>query len=232
MSYVFNPAPRPTVAVAGESSRFPVSRIFCIGKNYAAHAREMGVDPDAEPPSIFMKPATSVVDASVGLDATLPYPPLTKNLHHEIELVVAIGTGGSNISVDAALEHVFGFGVGLDLTRRDMQSRAKDKRQPWAMSKGFDFAAPMAPLHRIDDWSAWESGRIWSAVDGDVRQDGDLAEMIWPVPNIINVLSRHLALVPGDLIFTGTPAGVGPVLVGETITGGAGELTELSIRVV
>ncbi len=227
MTYVFEPAELPTVAVYGTDARFPISRVFCIGKNYAAHAREMGVDPDAEPPSIFTKPANSVVDAAAADDVTLPYPPMTTNLHHEVELVVAIERGGRNIRVEDALDHVFGFGVGFDMTRRDMQTRAKEKKHPWAMSKGFDCAAPMGPLHPRSNWDRHHTSSIAASVDGVGRQSGDLAEMVWPVADIIRVLSDHLELLPGDLIFTGTPAGVGPVERGERVVGEIDGLTSV-----
>lgn len=229
--YVVELPETPTLAVIGSSDRFPVGRVFCIGKNYAAHAREMGVDPDSEPPSIFTKPANSVVDAGDDAQCQIPYPPMTTNLHHEVELVVALGHGGFEIPVERALECVYGYAVGIDFTRRDMQSRAKEKRHPWAMAKGFDFAAPVAPIMPGSEWSGLESAPIWCDVDGERKQQGDLNEMVWPVPNIINVLSRHLRLLPGDLIFTGTPAGVGPITRGQVLTGGIGNLPPLRLRI-
>ncbi len=219
--------PVPTVAVAGTRARFPVRRIFCVGRNYAAHAREMGRDPDREPPFFFLKPADTVVDDG----ATVPYPPETKNFHYEIELIVAIGTGGSDIPVKEALEHVYGYAVGIDLTRRDLQLAAREQGRPWDWGKGFDLSAPIAPLHPVSEVGHPGSGRIWLAVNGQVKQDSDIAKLIWPVPDIIAIASRSMALRPGDLIMTGTPEGVGPVERGEVMTGGIDGLGEIRIVV-
>jgi len=216
MEYVFSPPQPATVALAGESTRFPVRRIFCVGRNYAAHAREMGKDPDRDPPFFFTKPADAVVDSG----EVVPYPPETSNFHYEIELVVAIGREGFEISRDAALDHVFGYAVGLDLTRRDLQFEARDKGRPWDWGKAFDRSAPVAPIHRVRDGHHLAKGRIWLAVNGDIKQDADLAELIWSVPDIISIVSRSMVIKPGDLIMTGTPAGVGPIVTGDTITGG------------
>lgn len=226
-SFVLPPPATASVAVAGIAARFPVRRIFCVGRNYAAHAREMGRDPDREPPFFFMKPADTVVDDG----AQVPYPPETANLHHEIELVVAIATGGSDIPVEQALDHVFGYAVGIDLTRRDLQLAARDQGRPWDWGKGFDFSAPCGPIHPVAQVGHLDKGRIWLAVDGTVKQDADLADLIWSVPEIIAVASRSMALAPGDLIYTGTPAGVGPVRRGEVVTGGVAGLGEIRIEV-
>jgi len=214
--YTFSPPVVPTVAVEGESARFPVRRIFCVGRNYAAHAREMGKDPDREPPFFFTKPADAVVDSGV----PVPYPPETKNFHYEIELIVAIGREGFDISRETALDHVFGYGVGIDLTRRDLQFEARDKGRPWDWGKAFDLSAPIAPLHRVQSGRHPTEGRIWLAVNGIVKQDANLTELIWSVPDVISILSRSMVLKPGDLIMTGTPAGVGPIVVGDMVTGG------------
>jgi len=214
--YVFPPPPVPSVAIAGETARFPVRRIFCVGRNYAAHAREMGKDPDREPPFFFTKPADTVVDSG----ATIPYPPETKNFHYEIELIVAIDRGGFEIRREDALAHVFGYGVGIDLTRRDLQFEARDKGRPWDWGKAFDQSAPIAPLSRVRNDAHPRTGRIWLAVNGAVKQDADLAELIWPVQDIITIVSRSMVLKPGDLIMTGTPAGVGAILPGDKVTGG------------
>jgi fumarylpyruvate hydrolase len=211
----------------GERARFPVRRIFCVGRNYAAHAREMGKDPDREPPFFFTKPADAVVDSGT----TIPYPPETSNLHYEIELIVAIGQEGFNVSREAALGLVFGYGVGIDLTRRDLQFEARDKGRPWDWGKAFDLSAPIAPLHRVKGGSHPVNGRIWLAVNGAVKQDGDLNELIWPVADIISILSRSMVLKPGDLIMTGTPAGVGPIVVGDKVTGGIDGLGEIAITI-
>ena len=214
--YVLPPPPVASVAVADTDARFPVRRIICVGRNYAAHAREMGRDPDREPPFFFLKPADTVVDDG----ATVPYPPETSNFHYEIELIVAIGTGGANIPKERALEHVYGYGVGIDLTRRDLQLAAREQGRPWDWGKGFDRSAPIAPLHPVSEVGHPSSGRIWLAVDGQVKQDSDIAKLIWPVDDIIAIASRSMELQPGDLIMTGTPEGVGPVKPGETMTGG------------
>ena len=213
MSYVIPQWDLPSVAVEGESGRFPVRRIYCVGRNYAEHTREMGGDPAREPPFFFTKPA----DALVPDGAALPYPPATANLHHEVELVAAIGAAGSEIAADSASAHIYGYAVGIDLTRRDLQQVSKDRRWPWDTSKGFDHGAPcgnIVPAARIGHPA---SGAITLKVDGEERQRGDLAEMVWSVPEIVGHLSRLFTLQPGDLIYTGTPAGVGPVSPGETL---------------
>ena len=225
--FVIQPPPVPSVAVSGTSARFPVRRIICVGRNYAAHAREMGRDPDREPPFFFLKPADTVVDDG----ATVPYPPETNDFHHEIELVVAIGKGGADIPVERALDHVFGYGIGIDLTRRDLQLKAREQGRPWDWGKGFDFSAPVAPLHTVSETGHPRSGRIWLAVNGRVKQDSDIAKLIWPVPDIISIDSRSMELRPGDLIMTGTPEGVGPVRRGEVMTGGIDGLGEIKIAV-
>jgi fumarylpyruvate hydrolase len=228
MTYVI-PAPEQTsVEVAGSSERFPVHRIYCVGRNYAAHAREMGMDPAREPPFFFSKPA----DAIVPNGAPVPYPPRTGNLHHEIELVVAIGTGGRDIALADALAHVFGYGVGNDLTRRDLQFAAREKGQPWDVSKGFDRSAPVTAIRRAAEVGHLERGRIWIEVNGERRQQADLSEMIWSVPEIVAELSTLFDLVPGDLIFTGTPAGVGPVQRGDSLVGGIDGLETLRTTIV
>jgi fumarylpyruvate hydrolase len=225
--YVLAPPPVASVAVSGTTSRFPVRRIICVGRNYAAHAREMGRDPDREPPFFFLKPADTVVDDG----ATVPYPPETENFHYEIELIVAIGTGGVNIRTERALDHVFGYGVGIDLTRRDLQLAARAQGRPWDWGKGFDRSAPIAPLHPVSEVGHRSAGRIWLAVDGQVKQESDIAKLIWPVPDIISIASRSMELQPGDLIMTGTPEGVGPVNRGEVMAGGIDGLGEIRISV-
>jgi fumarylpyruvate hydrolase len=228
MTYVV-PAPAQTsVEVAGTGQRFPVHRIYCVGRNYAAHAREMGMDPEREPPFFFSKPA----DAVVPNGAPVPYPPRTGNLHHEIELVVAIGTGGRDIPLASALAHVFGYAVGNDLTRRDLQFAAREKGQPWDVSKGFDRSAPVTAIRRAAEVGHPERGRIWIEVNGELRQQADLSEMIWSVPEIVAELSTLFDLAPGDLIFTGTPAGVGPVQRGDSLVGGIDGLETLRTTIV
>lgn len=221
-SYVFPIPSRPAVGVLGMTRRFPVRRIFCVGRNYAEHAREMGGD-DRDPPFFFTKPA----DAIVGNGATIPYPPRTEDLHHEIELVVAIGRGGANISSDEAEEHVFGYAVGNDLTRRDLQSALRKDGRPWDVAKGFDQAAPMTAITPAAACGHPRGGRIWLSVNGTLRQEGDIADMIWNVPEIIAELSSLFTLCPGDLIFTGTPAGVGALAPGDQVEGGVEGLETL-----
>lgn len=211
-TWVIDPLPQPSLPVVGESGRFPVRRIFCVGRNYAAHAREMGHDPDREPPFFFTKPA----DALVQDGATIPFPPATENLHFEAELVVAIGDGGADIDADQALDHVFGYAIGNDLTRRDVQAAAKKLGRPWDMAKGFDRSAPCGPLHRSADVGHLSYGKIALSVNGVVQQDADLADMIWSVPEVISHLSSLVELRPGDLIMTGTPAGVGALGRGDS----------------
>jgi fumarylpyruvate hydrolase len=225
--FVVPPPPTPSVAVAGTGARFPVRRLICVGRNYAAHAREMGRDPDREPPFFFMKPADTVVDDG----ATVPYPPETANFHYEIELVVAIGNGGADLPVERALDHVFGYAVGIDLTRRDLQLQAREQGRPWDWGKGFDQSAPIAPIRPVSEVGHPSAGRIWLAVNGQVKQDSDIAKLIWPVPDIISIASRSMELKAGDLIMTGTPEGVGPVQRGEVMTGGIDRLGEIKIAV-
>ena len=221
--YVIPPPAVPAVPVEG-GGLFPVRRIYCVGRNYAEHAREMGADPEREPPFFFMKPADAVVTDG----ADMPYPPATSDLHFELELVVAIGTGGAAIEPAAALDHVFGYAVGLDMTRRDLQGAAKKTGRPWDMGKGFDHSAPIGELVPANRIGHPARGSIELSVDGAVRQTGDLADMIWSVPEIVAGLSRLVTLGPGDLIFTGTPAGVGAVGPGQSLIGridGVGTVT-------
>ncbi len=200
----------PTIAIVGSTDRFPVRRIFCVGQNYADHAREMGSDPDRQQPFFFSKPA----DAVVASGTTLPFPTQTEDLHHEVELVIALGKGGTNVAAADAAAMIFGAGVGIDLTRRDLQAVAKKAGRPWDMAKGFDRSAPVGAL---TPGEPADSGAIALSVNGQMRQSGDLSMMIWSVAEVIAVLSTYVALAPGDLIFTGTPAGVGPILRGQRV---------------
>jgi fumarylpyruvate hydrolase len=225
--YVLPPPPPPAIPVAG-GGLFPVRRVFCVGRNYAAHAREMGGDPNREPPFFFMKPA----DALVADGAATPYPPATGNLHHEMELVVAIGTGGADIAAAAALSHVFGYAAGIDLTRRDLQDEAKAARRPWDMSKGFDAAAPIGALAPAASIGHPAAGVISLTVNGETRQQGDLADQIWNVPEVIAALSRLVTLAPGDLIFTGTPDGVGPLQRGDMVTGTIAGIGQVVTKII
>ncbi|MPZ62345.1 MAG: FAA hydrolase family protein [Propionibacteriales bacterium] len=212
-----------TVAVDGTDATFPVARVFCVGRNYAEHAVEMGHDPVREPPFFFMKPA----DAVVPTGSRLPFPIHTQDLHHEIELVVALAEGGQEIAVDEALDHVFGYAVGLDMTRRDLQAVAKQAGRPWDMAKGFDRSAPIGPIRPVAEVGHPSEGAIWLRINGELRQEGDLSQQIWNVPETISYLSSLVALRPGDLVMTGTPQGVGPVMRGDRLEGhidGVGDL--------
>lgn len=214
--FVFDPSPVVSLAVAGTDARFPVRRVFCVGRNYAAHAREMGSDPSREPPFFFTKPADAVIAAG----GTVPFPPMTNELHHEVEMVVALGKGGSNIDAADALDLVWGYGIGLDLTRRDLQAEAKRLGRPWDWAKGFDASAVCGDLTPVGVSGHPARGAIWLKVGDQLRQQGDLEEMIWSVADVIAAISCAVALAPGDLIFTGTPAGVGPLLPGEHVVAG------------
>ena len=227
--YAFTPPALPSLAIFGSSARFPIRRVFCVGRNYAAHAREMGSDPNREPPFFFTKPADAVVPA----EGALPYPPATQDLHHEIELVVALRSGGADIPADEALAKVWGYGVGLDLTRRDLQSAAKENGRPWDMAKGFDASAPCSPLRPVSSFGhPSEDACIRISVNGTVRQEGTLDEMIWPIADIIAHLSRLVTLAPGDLIFTGTPSGVGALVPGDRVHGEIAGVDEFDLEVV
>lgn len=219
--------PQPTVEIAGSDRRFPVRRIYCIGRNYAKHIAEMGNDPERTPPVFFCKPADAIVPSG----AEIPYPMRTSDLHHEIELVVAVGKAGRNIPADQALSHVFGYAVGIDLTRRDLQKIAKDRGQPWDSAKAFDNSAPLSPLHPASILGHPQSGRIWLAVNDEIRQDADLDALIWSVPECLAELSTYFVLAPGDLVFTGTPEGVGPVAAGDRLRGGIEKIDEIDIRI-
>jgi fumarylpyruvate hydrolase len=221
--YIFPPPAQAAVAIKGRSELFPVRRIFCVGRNYAAHAREMGSNPDREPPFFFTKPA----DAIVPNKATIPFPPRTENLHHEIELVVAIGKAGKNIPVERALDYVYGYAVGNDLTRRDLQSAAKDKGKPWDTGKAFDRSAPITAITPVAGNAHIAKGNIWLKVNGEIRQQGDVSDLIWSIPEVIAELSTLFELASGDLIYTGTPAGVSALKPGDRIEGGVDGLDTL-----
>lgn len=218
----------PFVPVHGTSALFPVRRIYCIGRNYADHAREMGMDPNREPPFFFGKPHDVVVPRG----GEIAYPPATSNLHYEVELVVALAKGGRDIPVSDALGCVYGYAVGIDLTRRDLQAKSKEKGQPWDAAKGFDQSAPLSPITPVSACGHLETGAIWLSVNGTEKQRGSLSQMTWSVPEVIAHVSGFVALAPGDLIFTGTPAGVGPVVPGDRIRCGIDGLGELEILLV
>lgn len=228
MEFVIPAPPTPTLDVEGEKGRFPVYRIFCVGRNYADHAREMGHDPNREPPFFFMKPASAIVTGN----ADFPYPSATKDVHHEMELVVAIGKGGTNIPAAKALDHVYGYAVGLDMTRRDLQGEAKKLGRPWDTGKAFDHSAPCSAVVPAAKIGHPAKGRISLKVNGEIRQDGDLSQLIWNIPDTIAYLSTLFALAPGDLIYSGTPAGVGPVKKGDTLEGSVEGVGTIKIKVV
>ncbi|CAM3598877.1 fumarylacetoacetate hydrolase family protein [Polynucleobacter brandtiae] len=226
--YVMDPPLVPSLPVVGDTRRFAVNRIYCVGRNYADHAREMGHDPDREPPFFFMKPANSVV--TDGKD--MQYPALSNDVHHEIEMVVAIGKGGNNISADKALEHVYGYGVGLDMTRRDLQGEAKKMGRPWDTGKAFDQSAPCAAITPAVQCGHLSSGTVQLLVNGEIRQEGNLNQLIWNIPDTIAYLSTLFTLEPGDLIFSGTPAGVGPIKRGDVLEGYVDGLTPLKVNII
>jgi fumarylpyruvate hydrolase len=214
-TYVVNPPATTSLPVRGTKARFPIRRVYCVGRNYAAHAVEMGHDPNKEPPFFFQKNPDNVIQDG----ETFPYPSLTKDLHFEIELVVAIGKGGSNITVEKALDHVYGYAVGLDMTRRDLQTEAKNLQRPWEVGKAFEKSAPIGEIVRVSEIGHPDKGAIWLDVDGKRRQTGDLNQLIWKVPEVIQHLSALFDLEPGDIIMSGTPAGVGAVTKGQVMHG-------------
>jgi fumarylpyruvate hydrolase len=225
-SFVIPAPPQASIAVAGESKSFPVRRIWCVGRNYLEHIREMGNDERA-PPFFFAKHADMVVADG----ATIPYPPLTKDFHHEVELVVALKSGGRNIPADQALDHVYGYAVGIDLTRRDLQGAAKKKERPWEIGKSFDHSAPCGALQPATKIGHPAKGKIWLSVNGSEKQKGDLTELIWSVPEIIAKLSEQVTLDAGDIILTGTPAGVGALVTGDKVECGIDDIGTLKIAI-
>ena len=227
-TFVFEPAIQPSLPVRDSSQRLPVHRIYCVGRNYAAHAIEMGHDPDKEAPFIFQKnPDNLLVD-----NPDFPYPPLSSDVHHEIELVVALKKGGSNISIDDAMSHVFGYAVGLDMTRRDLQGQAKKAGRPWEVGKAFEYSAPCGDIVTAEEAGHLADGAVTLHVNGELRQQGDLNQLIWKVPEIISILSGLFELQPGDLIMTGTPSGVGPVNRGDKLSGYIEGVGKLDVNIV
>ena len=226
VAYVIEPPAQASLAIHDSDARFPVRRIFCVGRNYAAHVREMGND-ERDPPFFFTKPA----DALVETGSTVPYPPETEDFHHEIELVVVVGKGGANIAEEDVIDHLWGAAAGIDLTRRDLQLAARDKGRPWDWGKAFDNSAPIAPIVPIADVASLTEGRIWLSVNGEMRQEADLADLIWPVAEHVAILSRSIRLEPGDVIMTGTPAGVGAMVPGDIVRGGVEGLPEIEITI-
>jgi fumarylpyruvate hydrolase len=230
MNHVFPPPPTVSVPVKGIAERFPVHRIYCVGRNYEEHAKEMGFT-GREPPFFFLKPADTIVVAAEGQTARMPYPSQTSNLHHEIELVVAIGKGGRNIAVADAASHIYGYAVGLDMTRRDLQNDMKKQGRPWCIGKGFDHSAPIGVITPAADAGDIEAANIWLTVNGQERQRSQISQLIWSIGEIIEHLSAAWELQPGDLIYTGTPAGVAAVVKGDTLQGGVDGLTPLSLQI-
>lgn len=228
MAMIFEPKPTPIVDIAGTDDKFPVNRIYCVGLNYVDHVLEFGEDPAKVKPVYFMKPGDAVV--ADGVD--VPYPARTANFHYEIELVVAIGKQASNISPEEAEAHIYGYAVGNDLTRRDMQLALKDKGMPWDPSKGFDMSAPISAIHPASDIGHPKSGRIWLSVNGEVQQDSDISQMIASTAEIISELSELYVLEPGDLIYTGTPSGIGPVVRGDVMDAGIDGIDTLTTKVI
>ncbi|EEE45158.2 fumarylacetoacetate hydrolase family protein [Roseibium alexandrii] len=226
-TFVFAPPAVPAVPVDGTSDLFPVRRVYCIGRNYAAHAVEMGHDPDKEPPFFFQKNPDNL-----NTSGTFPYPPKSDDVHHEIELAVALKSGGRNIPVNKALDHLFGYAVSLDMTRRDLQGNAKKMGRPWEIGKAFEQSAPITPIVPAADCGHLSEGKIQLTVNGDLRQEGDLNQMIWKVPEMISYLSEYFELSPGDVIQTGTPAGVGPVVRGDKLVGSVEGLPTLEVTVI
>jgi fumarylpyruvate hydrolase len=232
MTFVFPPDASIAVPVVGSDAQFAVRRVYCVGRNYAAHAREMGFDPDREPPFFFCKPADAVVPVAYGETLELAYPSQTQNYHYEAELVAVIGKGGSDIALDHALDHVWGYAVGLDMTRRDLQMKMREMGRPWEIGKAFDRSAPLGPIHPASEAGHFESGSLWLSVNGETKQKSDVSHLIWSVAETVSDLSNFFRLEPGDVIFTGTPEGVGAVKQGDTMKVGVERLGELTVRVV
>ncbi len=224
--------PGTFVPIVGSSMQFPVRRVYCIGRNYAAHAREMGSDPTREPPFFFQKPTEAIQNVAPGTVADHPYPPLTKNYHYEVELVAALNKGGRNIPMSTALEHVYAYALGLDMTRRDLQRAMGDEKKPWEIGKSFDCSAPIGPLHLVGQIGHFTKGSIWLKVNGVTKQNANLNQMIWSVAEQISKLSEAFELFPGDVIYSGTPENVGPVVRGDVIECHIDGLPNLSVKIV
>ncbi|MCE2988491.1 MAG: fumarylacetoacetate hydrolase family protein [Phenylobacterium sp.] len=231
-NYVVAPPPVAALPVVGSSELFPLRRVYCVGRNYAAHAREMGFDPTRDPPFFFAKPADSVIPVQHGETRDIRYPSMSTNYQFEVELVAAIGKPAYKVSTEQALEIIFGYAVGLDMTRRDLQLALRDKGRPWELGKAFDESAPCGPIHPVALHGHPKSGAIWLKVDDTDRQRSELAHLIWSVAEIVSNLSQYFRLVPGDVVFTGTPDGVGPVLPGQKINAGIDGLGSISICVI
>jgi fumarylpyruvate hydrolase len=232
MAFVFPPAAPIAVPVAGGDAQFAVRRVYCVGRNYAEHAREMGFDPDRAPPFFFCKPADAIVPVAYGETLELSYPSQTRNYHYEAELVAVIGKSGSDIDVEQALDYVWGYAVGLDMTRRDLQMKMREMGRPWEIGKSFDRSAPMGPIHPASAAGHFEKAGLWLTVNGETKQASDVSHLIWSVAETVAYLSRFFRLEPGDVIFTGTPEGVGAVKAGDTMKVGVDRLGEIAVSVV
>jgi fumarylpyruvate hydrolase len=232
MAFVFPPEAPVALSVAGSDDQFAVRRVYCVGRNYAAHAREMGFDPDREPPFFFCKPDNSIVPVAYGETLELPYPAQTQNYHYEAELVAVIGKSGADIPLENALDYVWGYAVGLDMTRRDLQMKMREMGRPWEIGKAFDLSAPVGPIHPASRVGHFDKAGLWLTVNGDTKQKSDVSHLIWSVAETVAYLSKFFRLEPGDVIFTGTPEGVGPVKAGETMKVGVERLGELTVKVV
>lgn len=226
-TFVIDPPQTVALPIVGEEAGFPVRRIYCIGRNYAAHAIEMGHDPDREPPFFFQKNPDNL-DPS----GSFPYPPESSDVHHEAEMYVALRSGGANIAVQDALSHVYGYGLSLDMTRRDLQGQMKKMGRPWEIGKAFEHSAPCGPVHPVSAVGHLSTGHLSLTVNGQLRQEGDLSQMIWKVPEMIAYLSKYFELAPGDIIQTGTPAGVGPVVKGDVMVMTLDGLDDLTVKVI
>jgi fumarylpyruvate hydrolase len=231
MSFAFEPAPAVSIPIVGSAERFPVRRVYCVGRNYVEHAKEMGFT-GREPPFFFMKPADALLVIADGSTGEMPYPSVTQDLHHELELVVAIGQGGRNIAAAQAGAHVYGYAIGFDMTRRDLQGEAKKLGRPWEVGKAFESSGPIGPIHRSTGGEPWSSGGIALTVNGTTRQSSDISKLIWNIGEIIEHLSALWTLAPGDLIFTGTPEGVAAVNRGDLMVGRVDGLGELRVQLV
>lgn len=231
-AFAITPPAAPSLAVADSDQVFPLRRVFCVGRNYAAHAREMGFDPDREPPFFFCKPADAIVPVADGQTLDLPYPSQTQNYHYEAELVAVIGKSGADIPLDSALDYVWGYAVGLDMTRRDLQMKMREMGRPWEIGKAFDVSAPMGPIHPASEVGHPQQAGIWLTVNGESKQRSDVSHLIWSVAETVAYLSQFFRLEPGDVIYTGTPEGVGAVKPGDNIVTGIDGLGELKARIV
>ncbi|NYI00156.1 fumarylacetoacetate hydrolase family protein [Cupriavidus plantarum] len=232
MKFVFTPPATVSVPVSGTDEAFAIRRVYCVGRNYAAHAREMGFDPDREPPFFFCKPADAVLPVLDGQTLELPYPSQTGNYHYEAELVAVIGKSGSDIAVEDALDHVYGYAVGLDMTRRDLQMKMREMGRPWEIGKAFDASAPIGPIHRAADVGHPQKAALTLTVNGETRQSSNVTHLIWSVPETVAYLSQFFRLEPGDVIYTGTPEGVGAVVKGDLMVTAVEGLGELNVRVI